>query len=88
MILPLGEPADVAERLAGAGLEVSYQLGQVLIDYVAYDSPAYRRQPEYGWAISGLQVAAQRLSRYWFCLPVMVLPGWVAVGQRRRRPQA
>ena len=85
--LPLGDSADadVAARLAVAGLEISQTGEQMLVDYVAYDSPAFQQQLEYGWAITGLRVAIPRPSRYWVYLPAIGLLVWLYVGQRRRR---
>ena len=84
VVLPLGRDGSARQRLAAAGIEVSGDGDERLIEYVAYDSPAARQQLEYGWAITEIRVAAERPSKYWVYLPTLGLLALAFLAQRRR----
>jgi hypothetical protein len=83
--LPIGGEGNVSKRLAKAGFGIQSSGSEVSIDFVAYDSPAYRQQIEYGWIITDLQVDAVRPSKYWVYLPVLGVLALIFINQKRRR---
>ena len=84
-MLPLSAAEGGAERLAEAGLEVREEEGKVLVDNLAFGSPADKLGLDFDWEIRGLQLPADRPSKLWMVIPALVLFGLVLFSQRTRR---
>ena len=92
--LPLGEAnADGLARLEAAGLTVREEQGRMLIDNLAFSTPAERLQRDFGvdfdWEIVHLETPASRPPKQWMYLPALALLALVAKLQlaRRRGPR-
>jgi hypothetical protein len=85
VMLPLSAAEGGAERLAEAGLEVREEEGKVLVDNLAFGSPAEKLGLDFDWEIRGLQLPTDRPSKLWMVIPALVLFGLVLFSQRTRR---
>ena len=91
--LPLGAPAESgAARLAAAGLVTREEGARVLIERIAFDTPAARLREDFGvdfgWEILHVETLAERPPKQLVYLPALALLGLVAWAQRRRRADA
>ncbi|TVP84675.1 MAG: TRAP transporter fused permease subunit [Thioalkalivibrio sp.] len=85
VMLPLGDPAPGQERLSAAGLGLMIFGDQVNISFVGFSSPAERAGIEGGSQVTAVFVPADRPAPEWFFLPALLVLGFVAWVQRRRR---
>ncbi|WP_323751096.1 TRAP transporter permease [Marinobacter sp.] len=81
--MPAGETG--AERLAAAGLEVSEFDGALAVDFVNFGSPAEKAGIQFGWTIEAVQARLDRPPRELVFIPALMLLGFVAYGQLRRK---
>ncbi|RMJ05709.1 DctM-like transporter [Marinobacter litoralis] len=81
--MPAGETG--AERLAAAGLEVSELDGALAVDFVNFGSPAEKAGIQFGWTIEAVQAKLDRPPRELVFIPALLLLGFVAYGQLRRK---
>ncbi|HCP20871.1 TRAP transporter permease [Marinobacter sp. bablab_jr008] len=81
--IPGGETAQ--ERLAGAGLEVSEQGGDLVVDFVNFGSAAEDAGIQFGWTIDAVQIELERPPKELMFIPALLLLGLVAFGQLRRK---
>ncbi|PSF04668.1 C4-dicarboxylate ABC transporter [Marinobacter fuscus] len=81
--MPEGETAT--DRLAAAGLEVSPQDDQLMVDFVNFGSPAEDAGIQFGWVIEAVQVQLDRPPRELMFIPALILLGLVAFGQLKRK---
>ena len=88
--LELGEQAgDGAARLAAVGLALRQDGERVLIDDLAFGTPAadlrQRFGVDLGWEVLHLETLAERPAKQWVYLPALALLGVVGLAQMRRR---
>ncbi len=81
--MPAGETG--AERLAAAGLEVSEFDGALAVDFVNFGSPAEKAGIQFGWTIEAVQAKLDRPPKELVFIPALLLLGFVAYGQLRRK---
>ena len=84
--LPLGVAAPGAQRLSNIGLETRIEEDRVIADNVMFGSVAQQAGLDFDWEILNLQVAADRPPKQLMFIPALLLLGFVALMQRRRRP--
>jgi TRAP-type uncharacterized transport system fused permease subunit len=85
ILLPMGPSASGAERLSYAGLEIRVEDGRVLADNVVFGSVAQDAGLDFDWEILNLQIAADRPPKQLMFIPALLLLGFLASVQRRRR---
>ena len=81
--LPAAESPEA--RLAGAGLELTRQDDAMVVDFVGYGSAAEDAGISFGWTIDSVQVELDRPPKELMFIPALILLGFVAYGQLRRR---
>jgi TRAP transporter 4TM/12TM fusion protein len=84
VLLPLGEPGTVRERLAHAGLNAMAQGNELLITQVKFGSVSEKLGLEQGYRIVSAEVLADRPDKEWMFVPALALLLFVAALQRRR----
>ena len=82
--LPLGARGDGAARMENAGLELRIEDGVVWIDNVVWNSFAQKQGIEFDWQITSVEVPLDQPSKYWPCLPAVLVIAVIAALQRRR----
>ena len=83
--LPLESEGSGAERLEEAGLTLSINDDRVMVDLVAFGSPAQEAGFDFDWEILSIQVEAQRPDKQWIYIPALLLLAVLAWLQIRRR---
>ena len=83
-LLEVPEGATGEERLAAAGIELRQDGEAVVIDNVAFDSPAQEAGLDWDQTILAVRAPAQTPSRYWIYIPAFLLLALVVWAQRRR----
>jgi hypothetical protein len=84
--LPLGPKASGEERLEKAGLALRTEGDKVIVDDVAWDSPAQQAGIEFDWEIKTIEMPKEQPTKYWmFIPPLLVL--WLIVTLQRRRQE-
>ena len=86
--LPLGASGSGSERLMDAGLEIVMEDNKVLLDFVAFDSPAQRAGLDFDWEILNVEVLSDRLPKQLMFIPALLLLALLALLQKRRVPPA
>ncbi|MDP2064487.1 MAG: TRAP transporter permease [Burkholderiaceae bacterium] len=86
VLLPLGDKAPAAERLAKAGVRVMPQGDAMQVLTVKFGSTADKLGLEPGFRITSIEVHAERPDKEWMFLPALGLLLLVIGVQRRRRP--
>jgi TRAP transporter 4TM/12TM fusion protein len=83
--LPIPAGDSPQQRLAEAGLELSESDGQMIVDFVGFDSPAEDAGISFGWTIDAVQTDLERPPKELMFIPALALLGLIAFGQLRRR---
>lgn len=84
VLLPLGDPAPAAQRLAKAGLRVMPQGEVMQVLTVQFGSAAEKLGVEQGFRITSIEMPAARPDKEWMFLPALGLLLLVVGGQRAR----
>lgn len=87
VLLPLGDKGAALQRLRQAGLTVMANGGKVDVLAVALRSAAAKAGFVQGFAITGIEVPADRPAKQWSYLPALLLLLVVVLLQRRRREE-
>ena len=84
VLLPLGAPGTVRDRLGNAGVSVISQGDALFITKVKFGSVSEKLGIEQGYRIVSAEVAADRPDKEWMFLPALALLLAVVALQRRR----
>ena len=79
------EAETPSARLAAAGLEVSPQGEEMVVDFVNFGSIAEKAGISYGWSIDAVQIQKERPPKELMFIPALILLALLAFGQLRRR---
>jgi TRAP transporter 4TM/12TM fusion protein len=85
VLLPLGEPGPGSERLMNAGLEIRIEGKKVFADNIMFGSKAQEVGLDFDWEIQSLQIEADRPPKQLMFIPALLLLGFLAFNQRRRK---
>ncbi len=80
----LGEPKEVRQRLAEAGVTFSALGDEVRVATVKFGSRAKRGGFEQGWVVKEIRVPSEAPSPHWVFLPAVLLVACIYFLQRRR----
>ncbi|WCR12295.1 TRAP transporter permease [Paracoccus stylophorae] len=83
-LLEVPEGADGAERMQALGIETVQNGDQVVIDNVAFDSPAQAAGLDWDQTILLVRAPAPAPSKYWIYIPAALILALVVWLQRRR----
>ncbi|WP_298939553.1 TRAP transporter permease [uncultured Psychromonas sp.] len=83
--MTLGEGADISERLAEVGIELISKDGQVIVDYVGYDSPAEQAGLTFDQVITLVEIPQVQPIKQLIYIPTFALLALVVFIQRRRK---
>lgn len=83
--MTLGEGADISERLAEVGIELISKNGQVIVDYVGYDSPAEQAGLTFDQVITLVETPQIQPIKQLIYIPTFALLALVVFIQRRRK---
>ncbi|SET50883.1 TRAP transporter permease [Paracoccus homiensis] len=83
-LLAVPEGADGAERQAALGIETIQNGDEVMIDNVAFDSPAQEAGLDWDQQIMLVRAPAPAPSKYWMYIPAALILALVVWLQRRR----
>ncbi len=83
-LLSVPDGADGAARLAATGIELVQNGDEVIIDNVAFDSPAQAAGLDWDQKILLVRAPAPAPSKYWFYIPAALLLALVVWMQRNR----
>jgi TRAP transporter 4TM/12TM fusion protein len=83
--LPLPDAETPQQRLAQAGLEVSPDGDKMVVDFVNFGSMAEQAGIGFGWTIDKVQVEKDRPPKELMVIPALILLGFLAWGQLRRK---
>ncbi|MBE2295047.1 MAG: TRAP transporter permease [Phycisphaerales bacterium] len=84
-VLPMGQGATGAERLASTGLEVVENDGKLLVDNVAFDSVAQKAGLAFDQSIHGVLLPLDQPRKEWLWIPTFLILAWIIKVQRARR---
>ena len=85
VLLPLGEGATGEERLQNAGLELLIEGDSVIIDNVAFSSPAAKAGLDFDQKIITVREYTNPPAKQWAYIPALFVLGLVVMLQRARR---
>ncbi|MBV2361598.1 TRAP transporter permease [Thalassococcus sp. CAU 1522] len=86
-LLPVGEGETGQDRLFASGLEYVINGDEVIVDNVAFGSPAAEAGFDWDQTVERVRVPADQPSKYWMFIPGLLLLGLVVMLQRgRARP--
>ena len=85
IMLPVGDGATGAERLNAIGIETRAEDDKILIDNVAFSSPAEKAGVDFDQEILNLQMPSKRLPKQLMFIPALLLYVLVWYVQRGRR---
>ena len=91
VMLPVGDEATSAERLAGVGIETRDQDGQIVIDNIVFSSPAEKAGLDFDQVILNIQVPAKRPPKQLMVIPavgLLALIGFFQWGRVKKRRAA
>ncbi len=88
VMLPVGDEADGAAKLAGLGIETRDEDGRVFVDMVGFGSAAEKAGVNFDQEILALQMPTDRLGKEVMYLPALLLLAVIWFGQRRQRAAA
>jgi TRAP transporter 4TM/12TM fusion protein len=83
-LVPIGEGATGAEKLENAGITFREEDGKMLIDDVAYDSPAQSAGLDWDQEVLRVLQPIGQPSKYWMFIPALLLLGLIVFLQRGR----
>jgi len=83
-VLPMGEGADGAEKLASTGLEIVEVDGKTVIDNVGFGSEAQKAGLAFDQKILTLRVPSDQPSKQWLWIPAFLLLALIVILQRAR----
>ncbi|MGO4908298.1 TRAP transporter permease [Pseudorhodobacter sp. W20_MBD10_FR17] len=86
-LIPMGNEATGEERLAAAGLAFRTDGDKMLIDDVAYDSPAQTAGLDWDQEVLRVLRPVPVPSKYWMFIPALLLLAMVVMLQRGRAPK-
>jgi hypothetical protein len=89
-VLPMGEGADGAEKLASTGLEIVEVDGKTVVDNVGFGSEAQKAGLAFDQKILTLRVPSDQPSKQWVWIPaflVLVLIVFLQRARSGRRPE-
>ncbi len=84
VMLPVGDGATGKERLSDIGLETRKEDGKILVDLVAFGSPAEKAKIDFDQEIIGVQMKADRPPKQLVFIPAMILLAFLWRIQRAR----
>ncbi len=84
VLLPLGAPGTVRDRLGSAGVSAIAQGNELLITKVKFGSVSDKLGIEQGFRIVSAEVVSDRPDKEWMFLPAIALLLIVVALQRRR----
>lgn len=84
IMLPVGEKPTGEERLAEIGIETREEDGKVLVDFVAFDSPAQKAGVDFDQTIDKVLVDTDRPAKQWMFIPALLLFALIWWSQKRR----
>ncbi len=87
-LLPVGEGETGADRLLASGLEYVVNGDEVVIDNVAFGSPAAEAGFDWDQKIERVMRPVSQPSKYWMFVPALLLLGAVVMLQRGRARSA
>ncbi|MDN5568904.1 MAG: DUF3394 domain-containing protein, partial [Paracoccus sp. (in: a-proteobacteria)] len=82
--VPEGDTGE--DRLAAAGIDLVTDGDRVVIDNVAFDSPAQEAGLDWDQTIMSVNAPVATPSKYWIYIPAFLLLVLVVWAQRRRAP--
>ena len=85
-LVPMGEGATGEERLLDAGLETVVTDGRLIVDNVAFGSPAADAGLDWDQEIVRVLQPANQPTKYLMFIPALLLLGLIMWAQRRRAP--
>ncbi len=85
VMLTVGNEATPEERLAGVGIETYEQDGKIFIDNVVFASAAEKAGLDFDQEILNIQIPTRRLPKELMYIPAVMLYGFIAMLQLRRR---
>ncbi len=85
-LLPVPEGETGQDRLEAAGIELLTDGDSVVIDNVAFDSPAQEAGLDWDQTILSVNAPVEAPSKYWIYIPAFLLLMLVVWAQRRRLP--
>ena len=83
-MVPITTEGTGEERLLAAGIETIENDGKVIIDNVAFDSPAQAAGLDWDQEIVNVLQPTDQPSKYWMFIPALALLGLIVWLQRRR----
>jgi TRAP-type uncharacterized transport system fused permease subunit len=86
-LIPMGNEATGEERLTAAGLTFRTDGDKMLIDDVAYDSPAQTAGLDWDQEVLRVLRPVPVPSKYWMFIPALLLLAMVVMMQRGRAPK-
>ncbi|WP_457576951.1 TRAP transporter permease [Desulfomarina sp.] len=84
VMLPVGDGATGRERLSTIGLETRKEDGKILVDLVAFGSPAEKAKIDFDQEITGVQMKTDRPPKQLVFIPAMMLLALLWYIQRGR----
>jgi hypothetical protein len=84
VMLPVGDEATPAERLAGVGIETREEDGNIIIDNIVFSSPAEKAGLDFDQMILNIQVPAKRPPKQLMVIPALGLLALIGFLQRGR----
>ena len=85
ILLPLGDGANAAERLEGAGLVLRFEDGQAIVDDIGFGSAAEKLGVDFDFVIEEVKLEADRPAPEWIWILALGLVGGVVAMQRGRK---
>ncbi len=85
VLLPLGEPAPLADRLEHAGLILRSEGARAFVDDVVFGGPAAEAGIDFDWEVVSIELPSDQPNAYIMYVPAGALLIFVWMVQRRRR---
>ncbi|MCB1969944.1 MAG: DUF3394 domain-containing protein, partial [Geminicoccaceae bacterium] len=84
MLLNMPEGATGEEKLQAAGLNLRHDGDKVIVDDVAFDSPAQKAGFDWDQEIIAVRKPLDQPSKYWIFIPTLLVLGGIVALQRKR----